>query len=320
MSIAGGADGGDSTPAAKDRYAGLATLLRTRRETLGVSRRDLAAATGLSYPYIAQLEGGYRAPSVTTARRLADALRLPVEEIVHAAGEGTTTAPSLPAPALHVTVRDERWLANPAYAPGIGEVVYDAEELAPPAASTDAPSLTAPAQTAPAPPQPPAASTVLPPAAAAIPAPAPLPPSVARPTAAVPPPAAAVPTPVAAPPPAAAVPPPVDAPASQVRTPPSKPRHGFVGRRRRAPEPSGASGATATQPAPGLTTGPTLGLTPETATGSTADPVTATAEQITALLRSLPAADRLDALATAQRDVMAEIVEDRIQGSRPSEA
>jgi len=270
MSIASGADGGDNTPAAKDRYAGLATLLRSRRESLGISRRDLAAATGLSYPYIAQLEGGYRAPSVTTARRLADALRLPVEEIVHAAGEGTTTAPSLPAPALHVTVRDERWLANPTYAPGIGGVAYSAEELALPAAPP--------------------------------------------PGAAVPPPVVA-PAPVAAEPPPVAAPAPAAAPAPPVRSAPSKARHGFVGRRRRAPEP-GVSGATTTHPVPSLTTGPTPGIT----TGPAADPVTATAEQITALVRSLPAADRLDALAAAQRDVMAEIVEDRIQGSRPSEA
>lgn len=270
MSIGDGPDGAEGAPAAKDRYAGLATLLRSRRESLGISRRDLAAATGLSYPYIAQLEGGYRAPSVTTARRLADALRLPVEEIVHATGAATTTAP---APAAYHLVRPEdAWLANPAYAPGIGSGRFDADVTA---ASHATPTAPLPTETPP---------TPAAPIAPASPAPASA--STPRPTPVPPPPASVARPPEVAYPPAAA--------------PPSA-RHGLFGRRRVGTPPEPAGGA----PAPAAAPGPVL------------DPVTATAEQIAALLRALPASDRLDALAAAQRDVVAQLVEDRIRSDSP---
>ncbi len=51
-------------------------MLRQARERRGMSRRDLAEATGLSYPYISQLETGYRMPSAPAMRTLADALGL----------------------------------------------------------------------------------------------------------------------------------------------------------------------------------------------------------------------------------------------------
>lgn len=272
MSIEGRADGaevGEGAPAAKDRYAGLATLLRSRREALGISRRDLAAATGLSYPYIAQLEGGYRAPSVTTARRLADALRLPVEEIVHATGAAAATAP---APAAYLLVkREDAWLANPAYAPGIGSGRLDADVTA---ASHTTPTAPLPTERPPTPAAPNAPASPAP-GSASTPTPTPVPPP---------------PAPVARP---AEVAPPVAAPPSA--------RHGLFGRRRVGTPPEPAGGA----PAPAAAPGPVL------------DPVTATAEQIAALLRALPASDRLDALAAAQRDVMAQLVEDRIRSDSP---
>lgn len=84
------------------RHPDLARLLRARRAALGLSRKDVAAATGLSYPFIAQLESGIRAPSVASARRLAGVLGLPVEEIVLAAGAGVAPSPG--------------WFGNPAYA------------------------------------------------------------------------------------------------------------------------------------------------------------------------------------------------------------
>lgn len=58
------------------RFTELGRLLRSRREELGLSRQKLAGLTELSYPYIAQLEGGHRAPSAEAARQLADALEL----------------------------------------------------------------------------------------------------------------------------------------------------------------------------------------------------------------------------------------------------
>lgn len=116
MSIGSEGSGGG---AGKDRYAELAALLRARREDLGLSRRALAESTGLSYPYIAQLEGGYRAPSVSSARKLALALHLPVEEIVHAADDAASPPPH------GVTASAPGWMPNPSYSLSIATPLTD---------------------------------------------------------------------------------------------------------------------------------------------------------------------------------------------------
>ena len=36
--------------------------IRERRQELGLRRRDLVELTGLSYPYVSQIETGYRSP------------------------------------------------------------------------------------------------------------------------------------------------------------------------------------------------------------------------------------------------------------------
>ena len=56
-------------------------LLRTARERKGMSRNDLVEATGLSYPYISQLETAYRKPSPAAIQKLADALGISLDEI-----------------------------------------------------------------------------------------------------------------------------------------------------------------------------------------------------------------------------------------------
>ncbi|PFG39574.1 helix-turn-helix protein [Georgenia soli] len=108
--------GGDSRNS-KDRYSGLARLLRGRREELGLSRRDVVTRTKLSYPYVSQLEGGYRAPSLGSARKLADALHLPVEEVVRAAGGDLTGSPEPSTPARRAAPAGH--FRNPAYSDGI---------------------------------------------------------------------------------------------------------------------------------------------------------------------------------------------------------
>lgn len=52
-----------------------------RREELGLSRRALAEATDLSYPYVAQIETGYRLPSSRHQATLARALGLTLDEL-----------------------------------------------------------------------------------------------------------------------------------------------------------------------------------------------------------------------------------------------
>jgi DNA-binding XRE family transcriptional regulator len=63
-------------------------LLRRGRERLGMSRRDLVEATGLSYPYISQLETGYRQPSPAAIQKLADALQLSLDDLFQAMAKG----------------------------------------------------------------------------------------------------------------------------------------------------------------------------------------------------------------------------------------
>lgn len=55
--------------------------IKARREELGLSRRDLVDASGLSYPYVSQLETGYRLPSHKALAALAGALELPPSEL-----------------------------------------------------------------------------------------------------------------------------------------------------------------------------------------------------------------------------------------------
>ena len=51
------------------------------RKNKGWSRQDLHRVSGVSYPYISQIETGDRMPSLNTIRRLADALDLPVSQL-----------------------------------------------------------------------------------------------------------------------------------------------------------------------------------------------------------------------------------------------
>ena len=63
-------------------------LLRQGRERLGMSRRDLAEAADLSYPYISQLETGYRQPSADAIRNLAGVLKISLDDIFAAMDQG----------------------------------------------------------------------------------------------------------------------------------------------------------------------------------------------------------------------------------------
>ena len=59
----------------------LGRLVQQRRHELGLSRRDLAGQSDVSYPYVSQIETGDRDPSLRTMRKLAEILQLPVEEM-----------------------------------------------------------------------------------------------------------------------------------------------------------------------------------------------------------------------------------------------
>jgi transcriptional regulator with XRE-family HTH domain len=54
----------------------LGRAIASRRAALGMRRKDLAAAAGLSYPYIAELENGAKSPSARALTALSEALDL----------------------------------------------------------------------------------------------------------------------------------------------------------------------------------------------------------------------------------------------------
>ena len=93
----------------------LARLLRERREALGLTRRDLADQTGLSYPYISQLETAYRLPSPKAMQVLARALSVPASDLFHAlpsdSGQGQTFDVAGAAPQASAA----QWIGNPNY-------------------------------------------------------------------------------------------------------------------------------------------------------------------------------------------------------------
>ena len=74
----------------------LGRFLEHRRGELGLSRRDLADRSGLSYPYISQLETGDREPALKAMRALAPVLDVRPEELAAlvAGGNWTTTGHS----------------------------------------------------------------------------------------------------------------------------------------------------------------------------------------------------------------------------------
>jgi transcriptional regulator with XRE-family HTH domain len=59
----------------------LGRKIAARREELGMSRKDLAEATHLSYPYIAQIETGYRLPSTKHQFILTKVLGMSLDEL-----------------------------------------------------------------------------------------------------------------------------------------------------------------------------------------------------------------------------------------------
>ena len=72
----------------------LGRTIAGRREELGMSRKELAEATGLSYPYIAQIETGYRLPSTKHQVPIAKALGLSLDELFSTEEDLRPAAPS----------------------------------------------------------------------------------------------------------------------------------------------------------------------------------------------------------------------------------
>ena len=74
----------------------LGRFLEHRREELKLTRRELATRSGLSYPYISQLETGDREPALKALHKLAPVLQVRPEELAAllAGGEWLSTSDS----------------------------------------------------------------------------------------------------------------------------------------------------------------------------------------------------------------------------------
>jgi putative transcriptional regulator len=60
--------------------------VRSTREALGLRQEDLAARADISYSYVRRLEAGTSDPTITVARRIADALNSTIDQLFPAAG------------------------------------------------------------------------------------------------------------------------------------------------------------------------------------------------------------------------------------------
>ena len=78
--------------------AALGRAIASRRGELGLKRNDLRDRSGLSYPYIAELENGTKRPSSRTLAALAEALELRPSELLDRA-EQLRAASTPPPPA-----------------------------------------------------------------------------------------------------------------------------------------------------------------------------------------------------------------------------
>ena len=94
----------------------LGQFIRARRQALGLRRRDLVELTGLSYPYVSQIETGYRLPSDRALRDIAAALQLDAAELtaVMPADRQSTSLLMVSSP----TTGGPDWDTNPGYAAG----------------------------------------------------------------------------------------------------------------------------------------------------------------------------------------------------------
>ena len=76
-------DAGDYVPAAVvNRLVGGENPLRVWREHRGMTAKALAEAAGVSQPYMSELEGGHKQPSVDVLKRLAAALDVDLDDLV----------------------------------------------------------------------------------------------------------------------------------------------------------------------------------------------------------------------------------------------
>jgi len=123
-----------SDGSAKTGSERLARLIRDRREQLGMSRQDLADATEVPYPTIAQIETAYRGVSPSRLATIARALGLDPARLYDVLASDTPSEASKPARRTRSAPPapgDGEWLPNPAYAPPPAPMTADPAPAAP---------------------------------------------------------------------------------------------------------------------------------------------------------------------------------------------
>lgn len=84
--------------AQRDEATALGKAIAIRRVELGLSRNDLRDRSGLSYPYVAELEKGLKSPSSKALEAIARALEVRPHELLaraEALAEGSGTLPMM---------------------------------------------------------------------------------------------------------------------------------------------------------------------------------------------------------------------------------
>ena len=135
-------DGSGRTSSGKTGSDELARVVRERRESLGWTRQQLADATGIPYPTIAQIETAYRGVSPSRLGVIARVLGLDPKElydVLASEGEAAGAAPPMSAPPARGRSAQRfraagSWHDNPGFA------------AAAPASPVGRPSLAAPSQ------------------------------------------------------------------------------------------------------------------------------------------------------------------------------
>jgi len=74
-----------ASPRGKDFYAALGRAIRVTRTEQGLERKELARLSGLSYPYISEIEKGKKRASTEALRPIARALGLRQSELLERA-------------------------------------------------------------------------------------------------------------------------------------------------------------------------------------------------------------------------------------------
>ena len=92
-----------------DQAERLGRAIASRRAALGMKRKDLALAAGLSYPYIAELENGTKSPSARALSALSDALELSPAALLAQSDTLPASAVAESASSLGLSKSDQAW-------------------------------------------------------------------------------------------------------------------------------------------------------------------------------------------------------------------